>query len=410
MGPGGSTVSRALNLFVMAIVLATIGGAVLVLMALESEALVVNRDRLDAEDIRELAAVARRTDAQQGRTKTISLSPDRLDAMVDYAASRAGAAARIIGAEEVVVLQVSIPMREGFGFANFHIELLETSGIPDIVKAQVGPLDIPPSMADWVLKRGLKELHFIGKLLHADFDPRQTTLTFRLAPNVDSTAAALIGNAEVRRIQVRYAQLRSIFNARPKGSLEFADVLSELIAKPTGVPDEHGMPDPVGDIRTAFTVLGAYLGGKPLPIAGTGDPLPGRNIILYDRADLPRHFSISAALSAKGGSKLANTTGVAKELYDADGGSGFSFVDILANRSGIRFSEFATDSTRNATYVRLKARRGFHEGDLVPPPEGLQEGLQRGVLEEKIGSVTGAEYARVIDEIDLRISRLSMYR
>ena len=63
--------------------------------------------------------------------------------------------------------------------------------------------------------------------------------------------------------------------------------------------------------------------------------------------------TLSAAIAAAGGGVLADTIGVFKELDDSRGGSGFSFIDLLADRdvdpSGLNLGHCPTSSATEAT-------------------------------------------------------------
>jgi hypothetical protein len=103
--------------------------------------------------------------------------------------------------------------------------------------------------------------------------------------------------------------------------------------------------------------------------------------------------------------------GLAKELADADGGSGFSFPDMLANRAGIHFAELATGTPDGARHVRRMARAGrLSESDIMPSPAGLPEGMQESELARTIGMPSSAAYARLIDHIDRRIEATRLHR
>ncbi|MGV2436495.1 MAG UNVERIFIED_CONTAM: hypothetical protein LVT10_17695 [Anaerolineae bacterium] len=59
---------------------------------------------------------------------------------------------------------------------------------------------------------------------------------------------------------------------------------------------------------------------------------------LYKRTDLAKHFMGAAALSVSTNRLFANALGEVKELRDAQtGGSGFSFVDLAADKAGSPF-------------------------------------------------------------------------
>ncbi|MBV7256287.1 hypothetical protein KCG44_05750 [Pacificimonas sp. WHA3] len=135
-------------------------------------------------------------------------------------------------------------------------------------------------------------------------------------------------------------------------------------------------------------------------------PLPAR---LAGRRDLAMHFSLSAAL-ASGNSKLGEALGEWKELDDSlPGGSGFSFVDLAADRAGTRLGEALADPARTARAQGLLARA--KPGDLFPMAAlGLTEGISDAEFESRFGKLDSGQYKNAVARIDAELDRLPLYR
>jgi uncharacterized protein YfiM (DUF2279 family) len=95
-------------------------------------------------------------------------------------------------------------------------------------------------------------------------------------------------------------------------------------------------------------------------------------ITLAGRHDLAQHFVISATLAAWSGEPVADAIGLYKELDDARRGSGFSFVDLAADRAGTRFGEILA---RNPGRLAEQLASGLSEHDLLPSVGDLPEYL-----------------------------------
>ena len=68
-----------------------------------------------------------------------------------------------------------------------------------------------------------------------------------------------------------------------------------------------------------------------------------RHSQLRGRPDSARHFWVSAAVTALVGDVVSDAAGLLKEELDAgEGGSGFSFGDLMADRAGTEFARAAT--------------------------------------------------------------------
>ena len=130
---------------------------------------------------------------------------------------------------------------------------------------------------------------------------------------------------------------------------------------------------------------------------------------LYNRGDLVQHFWVSAALTQLTSLRISDSVGLAKEEMDSGpGGSGFSFADLLANRAGLRFALLATDSEATAKEIQRRVAEKWTIEELVPPIDGLPEGISEAVLEQKFGGVSGRRFADLEAEIERRLSSRPM--
>jgi hypothetical protein len=120
------------------------------------------------------------------------------------------------------------------------------------------------------------------------------------------------------------------------------------------------------------------------------------------RQDLALHFFASAAIAANAGRKAAEAAGLAKELRDADGGSGFSFSDWCADLAGVEFVErMASDGPSLQSLSD-----GFRVVDHLPSVSGLEDGLTQSQFSKRYGSTTDPRFRDVHDEILRRIETL----
>ena len=131
---------------------------------------------------------------------------------------------------------------------------------------------------------------------------------------------------------------------------------------------------------------------------------------LRKREDWPKHFFVSAALTVIAAGNVSNATGLFKEEKDAAGGSGFSFGDLLADRSGTTFAEVATRNETTAHALQERLAQGFNVDDYFPDAQGLPEDLQDAEFRARYGGVGGEGYRRLTAEIERRISTCAAYR
>lgn len=121
---------------------------------------------------------------------------------------------------------------------------------------------------------------------------------------------------------------------------------------------------------------------------------------LRGRHDLAQHFFVAAAISALAGHAPAEAAGLAKELRDADGGSGFSFRDWMADLAGISLADKLAAGTLT---LRTLAGR-FRADEALPPPNDLPEGLPRAEFQKRFGSTSDERFRALDREIRKRIA------
>ena len=126
-------------------------------------------------------------------------------------------------------------------------------------------------------------------------------------------------------------------------------------------------------------------------------------------ADWTRHFTVSGALTVVSAVAPSDAAGLLKEELDADGGSGFSFGDLLADRAGTTFADVATRDEASAAAIQARLAGGFRVDDFFPPADGLPEGIQDAELQSRYGGVGGPLYRRTAEEIERRVSACAAY-
>ncbi len=177
--------------------------------------------------------------------------------------------------------------------------------------------------------------------------------------------------------------------------------------------------DPVAENRAALMALAIYLGsnrfesfvGKVVTeeLAYCRDH-GRRNIQLAGRSDLRLHFIYSAALKVISDSGMSFAIGELKEMMDSGrGGSGFSFVDLAADKTGIRFAEAAMDGEGGALRLQRMALGLVDEALFFPNVSDLPEGISQQQFEARYGGIDGALYREYVRDIVSRFNQVPLY-
>lgn len=171
--------------------------------------------------------------------------------------------------------------------------------------------------------------------------------------------------------------------------------------------------DPVRQNRAAILALGVLLGEEKLATVA-GRHVDARRIhqaealrkrvTAHGRADWPRHFWVSAGLTALSDADRSLTVGLSKELMDATpGGTGFSFPDLTADAAGNRFTLAATRDVDAARAMQQRIRAGVRVADFLPDARDLPEGITRETFHDVYGGLGGAKTQQIADEIRRRL-------
>ncbi len=224
---------------------------------------------------------------------------------------------------------------------------------------------------------------------------------------------ALLGDPEKIRHYYRFLTSLSITHPKSKEvSLEY--YLSSLIAE---AYKQSAPGKAATENQAALLALAIYLGdtrfesfiGAVRTPGMKGYRVPHR-VVLSGRTDLRLHFIFSAALKIMSIYNSSIAIGEFKELLDSDyTGSGFSFVDLAADRAGIRFAEMATGSEDKARHLQ-QIMKNAQEKDFFPDTDRLIEGLNKREFKTLYGDINSAEYKAVIRKIDRRLDLLPLYR
>jgi len=134
---------------------------------------------------------------------------------------------------------------------------------------------------------------------------------------------------------------------------------------------------------------------------------PVEPFLLAGRNDLAKHWALAAALGAVLGADVASSMGEWKELSDSlPRGSGFSFVDLAATRSGLQMARLAVEPSSAAKV----ARRLAAATDEQLLPIGLlaaREGISEQQFLARYGTIDSRNYATTIAWIDRELGQVT---
>jgi len=350
--------------------------------------------------------------------QSIQLDEAELDRLLNYAVELrrvSGIAAELTPGFATLTATLTAPPNPFGRYLNITAELADVPGGIRIQSLQLGSLPLPGALADWTvrlahrwLRRDKTYAALADAFMQVRFDENQATLDYRWNPELltrieRKSAELLIAPEDQARMLAYAAQLDVLLKPHPRGStVPLVSITGPLFtyALQTG-------NDAREENRAALTALAAYLGGISLPKLLEGDShsirrAPRVLLSIHGRRDFAEHFVISAALSANGGSRLANAIGLIKEEEDAGKGSGFSFTDLANDRAGVQLGTRATGD--DAARVRQLLATARSDADLLPDFHDLPEFMPQTEFDRRFGPVGSTRYERMIERIDARLA------
>ncbi len=355
-----------------------------------------------------------------GTLASARVRADDIDVAANYLARRflGGSAAVTLGQGRAAV-RLTLPLGARPTYLNASADLVETAGVPRVQRLSVGALPIPDHVTEVlvlvalaVLQRDAQARALVNSLQMVRMSTEEISIVYRWSGGFHRDVQAVVLSEQDRQRLLHHQG----FLARWVESAGAQDPsLSGLLQAVLGEAHGRGADgDAVAENRAALLVgMFHVLGRSPrvlIPEARSWPRVPGRTVTLDGRADLAKHFMVSAVIAAHADTALADVVGLYKELQDARGGSGFSFPDLAADRAGTRFGERSVADPASATRLQELAVGGWRDDSLMPAWRDLPEGLQEEVFRQRFGGQDTDAYREVTKEIERRLDALSWMR
>jgi hypothetical protein len=190
--------------------------------------------------------------------------------------------------------------------------------------------------------------------------------------------------------------------------------LTKLIAPMFQFAQQRG-GSAVEENRAALMAMAMYIMGvnvgKVIGQDGQALPRNGRHKFeLSKRYDFAQHFLVSAGLASSAGTEFSDTVGLLKELDDSrSGGSGFSFTDLGADRTGVRLAELAVSNETNAKAVQGLLAGEVDEAVFMAEFRDLPEFMPAAEFKQRFTDVGSTAYQQVANDIEQRISQMPLF-
>lgn len=395
--------------------------ALLIWLSLSATPLVPEQPSLSHQDIERAKIIVEQHQRSDGRPLQLELSERDLELAGTYLLRRHAETNLKITIQDNRLhakATLRIPGFPSRPYLNLQLSLREQAGHPNLVHLQVSEQVLPRALAKKLLNELLLRLHQTEeyRLARSIVDELQLHdgrlyLQYHWNPELARRARATFLKEPPSARQVYRAELRRLLQQQNQDSPPLTALLAPLFQL---ARERSSAGDPVAENRALLAVLGYWATtGESLATQligqDSGPPLRFR-ARLNRRRDQARHFLISAALAANINDTAASLAGTLKELGDAEKGSGFSFIDLAADRAGTRFGQLAIASPEFASRLQQRMAAGVSDGDIVPAIAQLTEGVDLEEFRRRYGTPDSTQYQHVIDSIDRMIDACPVYK
>ena len=358
---------------------------------------------------------------------TIELSKDDLNLAANYLLNRYSKSAVHISLKDnklKFIVTTTLPENSLGKYLNitFRLGNVEGSQLPTITKFKAGKLLLPANLAAFVIDNVIRHSSLNEYFILATrpikavrIDAEKITITY--FSNLGTLIQAknfLTHGADDPAMAVYQQKLTDIIERHdPKWRLSLAEILKPLFEL---AYQRSTLDNAIEENRFVIITVNDYVNKKETRrflSSQDAKPQTGQHYysaFLYKRVDLAQHFIGSAAITASVNRQVSQVVGEEKELSDAqEGGSGFSFIDLAADKAGTRFGEMATSTPENARKIQQAMSVIRDYTDFMPDPRDLPEHMNEADFKSRYGSVNSSAYQDLSRQIDERIAAIPLY-
>jgi hypothetical protein len=304
---------------------------------------------------------------------------------------------------------------------SFRLGNENQSEIPSLTKFKAGKLLLPAKFAAFVIDNiirhtSLNEYFILATrpIKSIKIDQQKVTISYYSSMKTMIQARDFLtqssDNSNFDIYQKKLAEI--VAKHDPAWRLSLADLLKPLFELAL---QRSTLENAIEENKMVIIAVNNYVNRKETKkfLSFPASKLTGEkrySTFLYKRIDLAQHFIGSAAITASVNGQVAKVVGEEKELSDAQGGSGFSFIDLAADKAGTRFGEMATSSPENARKIQKAMSTIKDYSDFMPDPTDLPEHMNEAEFKQRYQAVDSATYQELSKQIDARIAATPIYK
>lgn len=410
-------------LLVLPVLVLLVTGTV-VLLTLDSEPTVQSDLMLTREDIQRAKQIIDvNPEDLSSALKTLELTEKDLNIAANHLLDRhIDSATQVTLNHDGLNFKTSVKLNNRYlnRFLNVQFDVYKKNRHAAIKNFSIGRLAIPDAFAAKMIALTIRysPLKKYYRLVSTHIEkiqvhPDKLTITYFLDHDAYQKARGLVSyQGDNATLSLYQRKLVEVINHHDRGwLLSLAEIMQPLfqLAYQRSTPDNA-----IEENKNVIFIVSAYVNKRQwqslLPGYLPDLSAPLLPVYMYKRTDMAQHFMGSAALASLGSSYLANMLGLKKELHDAHGGgSGFSFIDLAADRAGMYFGKMATSSPANARKIQKAMSNIDGYSAFMPDVRDLPEKIEAKELAKQYDSINSPAAQAILKQIDTRIEACPIY-
>ena len=393
---------------------------VLLFFAIDDSPLLEIHHGFNRDDIQRAKQLLHIAPEDRDKVKTLNLNQNDINIAASYLLDHFvenTVQIRITGHTLFVQIAVFVPQSFWGRYLDFSFKLMQSNDDINIKSLKIGEISIPDAAANYLL-RSVIRMPALGSywqlatqyVQHVHITSGNVEIRY-LGAMVDAARQLVMQkHRDYPNLHLYQQQINDIVAAHdPAWRLSLMNLLQPLFAAAFQRSDEDTA---IQENRAVIIAVASYIYKHdlrrylPLGLVYSKE----YEVYAYKRVDIPQHFIASALIAAVDSSLLAEKMGIDKEFSDADGGSGFSFIDLTADRAGNKFGQFAIASPDQARQLQAFMAISKDYTDIIPNALDLPEHLDEASFKQRYQRADSPEYPNMLQEIDRRIRDLPVYK
>ncbi len=398
----------------------TIAVVILLFFAIDDSPLLAIHHGFNRDDIQRAKQILQIAPEDRDKIRTLNLNQNDINIAASYLLDHfVENTVQIQIANDTLFIQIAVfvPKSPWGRYLDFSFKLIQNADNVRIKSLKMGEISIPDPAANYLVQAAIH-----GPYLHRYWElVNRYVKNIRITPdNVEiNYLGAVIDEAKQLMIQkhreypnlyLYQQQINEIVAAHdPAWRLSLTDLLQPLfLSAYHRSNDDNAIQENRAVIIAVASYIYKYDLRRYLPLGLVYSK--EYQVFAYKRIDIPQHFIASALLAAVDSSLLGEKIGEDKELSDAESGSGFSFIDLTADRAGTRFGKLAISNSEAARKLQESMSQIRDYTAIIPSALDLPEHMDEPTFKSRYQQPGSKDYQNMVDEIDRRINQLSVYK